>query len=67
LTPVSNMSVNSTEFDFGQGEGFHTASSDCCHSWPLRDSAVKATQRSSSYHHIHRHIDPFQWRSWPWV
>jgi hypothetical protein len=22
------MSVNSTEFNFGQGEGFHTASSD---------------------------------------
>src|SRR3990167_6850296 len=26
LTPLFNMSVNSTEFGIGQGEGFHTAS-----------------------------------------
>lgn len=30
LTPVFNMSVNSTELGLAQGEGFHTASSGCC-------------------------------------
>ena len=31
LTPLFNMSVNSTEFGIGQGEGFHTASTHWGH------------------------------------
>jgi hypothetical protein len=45
LTPVFNMSVNSTDFDFGRGEGFHTASSDCCRSGLPGGRGLIATKR----------------------
>jgi hypothetical protein len=67
LTPVFNMSVNSTDFDFGRGEGFHTASLQTGHSacscegmqrLDLRQSYIQARNLKRGLHAASRQADP---------